>query len=222
MTTTPIKSNTTPLPTKTNEMSWDAFAEAITEAEQTERARLMEAIPTPAITAELGSDAWSNEWLAQRTASERRDDAVYSYCSKLILEIGKALAAAVPAFRSLDIDYEGCGDSGEACVITVYTDRPRKVDAEGKFVPWTHEENEAWNKQNDAANNILPSDLKEWMDETCWAIAYDKHPGFEIDAGGYGSIVVAPADEDDASSPLQLTIRHTERVEQSYDDEVLA
>ena len=220
--TTIIENISTPLPTKTNEMSWDAFAEAITEAEQAERARLMEVIPTPAMTAEPGSDAWNNEWLAQRLASDKRDAVFYSYCSKLILEIGKALAAAVPAFRSLDIEYEGCGDSGESCVITVYTDRQRKVDAEGKFIPWTNEENEAWLKESYAANQILPTYLKEWMDETAWMIAYNKHPGFEIDAGGFGQIVVARADEDDASSPLQLTISHTERVEQSYDDEVLA
>lgn len=220
--TTIIENISTPLPTKTNEMSWEDFYEAITDAEHTEKVRLLEVIPTPPMTAEPRSDAWNEEWFAQRRASDKRDAAFYGYCSKLILEIGKALASAVPAFRSLDIEYEGMGDSGEACVITIYTDRPRMFDAEGNFRRPTHEENEAFNQQQDAANNILPSDLKEWMDETAWMIAYNRHPGFEIDAGGFGQIVVARADEDDASSPLKLTIRHTERVEQSYDDEVLA
>ena len=220
--TTTIETISTPLPTKTNEMSWDAFAEAIVEAEQTERQRLLEAFPTPAMTAEPGSDAWNTEWLAQRRASQKRDSAVYAYCSKLILEIGKAVAAAVPDFRSLDVEYEGSGDSGEACVITVYLNRQMRFDAEGKYQRPSQEELDEQSKQHAAANNILPSHLKDWMDETCWAIAYDRHPGFEINEGGYGSIVVAPADEDDASSPLQLTIRHTERVEQSYDDVVLA
>ena len=198
------------------------LAEAITEAEQEERQRLLEAFPTPAITAELGSPAWNDEWLAQRRASQKRDDVFYRYCSKLILEIGKALALAVPSFRSLSVDYEGQGDSGESCVITVFIDRPAMFDAEGKWRRPTAEEDEAFSKQHAEANSVLPSYLKDWMDETCWAIAYDKHPGFEIDAGGYGVIEVAPDDEDDATSPLQLTIRHTQRTETHYEDEVLA
>ena len=35
-------------------------------------------------------------------------------------------------------------------------------------------------------------------------------------------INVKSADEDDPTAPFQLTIQHTERVEQSYDDVVLA
>jgi len=219
---TDIQNIPTPLPIKTDDMTWDAFTEAVVEAEEAEEARLLQAFPTPAMTAERGTDAWSLEWKAQHKASSYRKTLLMAYNSKLILEIGKAVAAAVPNFQSLDVEYEGCGDSGESCDITVYTDRPFQRDADGKVIPWTNEENEAFSKQQDAANNLIPSDLTEWMDETCWAIAYNEHPGFEINAGGYGSIVVAPADEDDASSPLQLTISHTQRVEQSYEDVVLA
>ena len=220
--TTTIENISTPLPTKTNEMSWDAFGEAIVEASSAEQSRLTEAIPTPAMTAEPGSDEWTSEWLAQRSASTKRSSELMAYNSQLILEIGRALAAELPNFRSLDVEYEGCGDSGEACEIGVYLSHPNRFDAEGNYQRPSQEELDERSKQQDAANNLLPSDLKEWMDETCWAIAYDKHPGFEIDAGGFGSIVVAPADEDDASSPLQLTISHTQRIEETYDDVVLA
>ena len=222
MTTTITENISTPLPIKTSDMSWDAFAEAIAEAEQAERARLMEAIPTPAITAERGTPAWTDEWLLQRAASEKRDGAVYAYCSKLILEIGKALASTVPMFCALDIDYEGCGDSGEACSISVRLNRVMSFDADGKFIRWTDEENQAFTTQYKEAQAILPTELTEWLDETCWAIAYNQHPGFEINEGGYGCISVAPANEDDPASPLQLTISHTERTEQTYDDVVLA
>ena len=216
--TTTIDNSSTTLPTKTADMSWDVFTQEIVDAYGAEEERLTEAFPTPAMSAEPGSDDWSSQWLAQRRAADERSSHLMSYASKLILQIGKALAAAVPNFRSLDVEYEGCGDSGEGCSISVFVDRLRKVDAEGKFVRWTDEENEAFRQQNEAANNILPSYLKAWMDETCWAIAYNQHPGFEINAGGYGQIVVAPADEDEEGSPLQLTISHTQRTEECYED----
>ena len=220
--TTTIENISTPLPTKTSGMSWDAFAEAIAEAEQAERARLMEAFPTPAITAKSGTPAWNDEWLAQRTASEKRDDAFYGYCSKLIVEIGKALASTVPMFCALDIDYEGAGDNGEACSITVRLNRVMSFDEDGKFIRWTDEQNQAYLTQYKEAQAVLPTQLTEWMDETCWAIAYQQHPGFEINEGGFGCLTVAPANEDDPTSPLQLTITHTERTEHTYEPSVLA
>ena len=82
--TTIIENISTPLPTKTNEMSWEDFYEAITDAEHTEKVRLLEAIPTPPMTAERGSGAWNEEWLAQRRASEKRDAALP--ISKMSLE----------------------------------------------------------------------------------------------------------------------------------------
>ena len=220
MTTTLIQA--TPVPVKTSDMSWDAFTEAIKSACDAEDARLLAEFPTPPITAERGSDGWMDQWAAQHAAGSKRRSALMNFSAKLVVAVGQALADCVPNFRSLDVDYEGSGDSGEACDISVYLNLEPLLDADGKWRRPTPEEDEARNRQRDEANNTLPAELTEWLDETCWAIAYDRHPGFEIDEGGYGQISVAPADEDDPTSPLQLTITHTERTETTYDEEVLA
>ena len=180
-----------------------------------------QAFPTPPMTAERGTDAWNLEWRAQHKASSYRKTLLMAYNSKLVLQIGKAVAAVVPDFGSLCVEYEGSGDSGEACDIHIYLKRAIKYDENGKFIPLTHEENQAFIKREAEANSILPSALEEWMDETCWAIAYNAHPGFEINEGGYGTIEVAENDEEEGS-PLRLTISHTERTEHTYNDEVLA
>ena len=220
MTSTIISATT--IPVKTDDMSWDDFTQLIIDAYSDEEVRLLHAIPTPPMTGTPGGEEWNNQWLAQRAAADKRSTQMISFASKLILEVGKALAAAVPTFSSLFIEYAGSGDSGEACDINVYVDRLYTKDTEGNFIPWTDEENKAFHQQHEAANNILPSQLTEWLDETAWGIAYSAHPGFEIDAGGFGQIVVAPADENEEGSPLQLTISHTDRVEETYPEEVLA
>jgi len=222
MTTTTItNTGTTPVPVKTDAMTWECFANDLVVASETEEARLLRAVPTPELTAERGTQAWDDDWAAQYHAGIKRRALLMKFNARLVLEVGKALAAAVPTFRSLDVEYQGSGDSGEACDISVFLHRPQRFDADGKPRWATHDENQEDNREADAAAALLPSELKEWLDETCWAIAYDRHPGFEIDAGGFGQIVVARADDDDLTSPLQLTINHTERVEQSYDEEVL-
>ena len=214
---------TTPVPVKTDAMTWECFANDIAVASETEAVRLTQAIPTPEITAERRTQAWDDAWAAQYHAGIKRRALLMKFNSRLVLEVGRALAAAVPDFRSLEIEYEGAGDSGEACDISVFIDNQfRTRNANGRYEPMTDDQREAFDRAYKEANSLLPKELMEWLDETCWAIAYDLHPGFEIDAGGFGQIVVKSADEDDPSAPLQLTINHTERVEQSYDEEVLA
>ena len=208
----------TKIPTKTDEMSWDLFTLALQTAATAEEQCLARNYPTPEITAERGTPQRNEQWFAQRGAADTRAYQLTLFHYKLIVEVGRALAAAVPNFRSLDIEYEGSGDNGEGCEITVYTDRPMKFDAEGKWVRPTAEESEEFTRQHDAANNILPSDLREWMDEICWSIAYHQHPGFEINEGGYGTITVEPADEDEEGSPLQLRISHTQRIEETEEE----
>ena len=220
MTTTLIQ--TTPVPAKTKDMSWEDFGVAIKSAVEAEEARLLTEFPTPPFTTEQGSDEWMKEWEAQRKAGYKREERLSAFNAKLVVAVGQALADCVPNFHSLDVEYEGSGDSGESCDISVCLALEPLLDAEGKWRLPTHEENEARNRQRDEANSTLPAELTEWLDETCWSIAYSAHPGFEIEAGGYGQICVSPSDEDDPASPLQLTITHTERTETTYDEEVLA
>lgn len=213
---------TSPLPTKTDDMSWDDFAAALKEASDAYALTLTTMFPTPKITAERGTQEWNIEWFAQRAAADKRTRQLMSYNAQLVVQVGKAIAAITPNFRSLDVEYEGCGDSGEICDVTVYTDRPLLFDEKGNRRPYTHEENEAENAKMDAANECLTKELRDWLDETCWAIAYDQHPGLEINEGSYGALRVEMRDEDVEGSPLVLKLSHTERVENCLDDVELA
>ena len=214
---------TTPaLPVKDERLDWDAFTEELNQASEECAALLTELMPTPEITAELGTQEWSNEWFAQRAAADKRSRELMKYNARLVVEVGKAIAAITPNFRSLDVSYEGSGDDGEISDITVYLDRPALYDADGNRRPYTHEENQVENAKSDAANECLTKELRSWLDETCWAIAYDQHPGLEINEGSFGSLVVEPEDEDVEGSKLVLRISHTERVERYLDDVELA
>lgn len=214
---------TTPsLPTKTADMSWDDFTVALKEASETYEITLTTEMPTPEITADRGTPEWNVAWFAQRAAADKRNRELMKYNAKLVLEVGKAIAAITPDFRSLDVEYEGCGDAGEICDISVYLDRPILLDEKGERRLYTNDENEAFLEKTRAATNLISGDLREWLDETCWAIAYDQHPGLEINEGSFGSLIVEPEDEDVEGSKLVLRLRHTERVERPLDDEELA
>ena len=203
-------------------MSWDDFAAVLTEASEAYATTLTTEMPTPEITAELGTQEWSNEWFAQRAAADKRSRELMKYNARLVVQVGKAIAAITPGFRSLDVSYEGSGDDGEISDITVYLDRPALYDADGNRRPYTHEENQVENAKSDAANECLTKELRSWLDETCWAIAYDQHPGLEINEGSFGSLVVEPEDEDVEGSKLVLRINHTERVENMLEPVELA
>jgi len=219
--TTTITPITSPVPAKTSGQSWDDFAEALKNASEAEASRLMSAIPTPPITADRSSDEWLGQYQAQRVASDKRSYQEVCFDAKLIVSIGQALADEVSDFNSLDISYAGSGDNGEDSEFNVYLNRPILLDDDGNRRRYTAAEHSDLINRENAATALLTGDLCEWMDETAWGIAYNSHPGFEIDAGGFGTLSVARADGDD-SSPLQLTISHTQRVEETYADEVLA
>lgn len=214
---------TTPsLPTKTDDMSWDEFAAALAFASASYQDILAMRMPIDEIEAERGTPEWNTAWFAQMRQSEKRRRELMKYNAQLVLQVGKAIAAITPDFRSLDVDYEGSGDAGEICDINIYLERPILLDSTGKPRLYTHEENKEFLDKTNAASAFIANDLREWLDETCWAIAYDQHPGLEINEGSFGSLVIEPEDEDVEGSPLVLRIRHTERVERPLDDEVLA
>ena len=217
MTITKEATALTPVPAKTDDLSWDDFTTALKAASEAEEVRLAEVIPIPAVTGKPGSDEWNSQFDANYRAKSQQRDALSRFQSKLVLAVGAAVAGEVEDFSSIDINYEGSGDSGEACDIYVSVSRKLNTDGNGKHVPFTDEETAAYRAKCDAANSLLSSDLREWLDETCWGIAYAAHPGFETDAGGFGTITIAREDGE-----LQLTLEHTERTEVSYATEVLA
>ena len=210
------------IPTKTADMSWAEYGEALKEASASYEDILQMEMPTPEIAAERGTPEWNTEWFAQLKHGEQRRSALMSYNARLIVALGEALRAAIPDFRSLDINYEGSGDSGERCDVTIYLDNPPRFDAQGERRATTEAEYKAYSTAQSEANKLIAGDLYDWLDETCWAIAYNQYPGFEINEGGFGSIRVEPTNEDEFASPLVMRITHTERVERTLDDVELA
>ncbi len=215
MTTTTINPTTTPVPVKTEGQTWDAFTEAIKSAVEAEEARLIAEYPTPAITAERGTTEWSEQYFSQRRASDDRNEIISRYTAKLIVSVGEALDALVPNFDALRVEYEGSGDQGEGCTFDVDIKREPPTNTVVPFegakprLAYTNDENQAWLQASSDALALLPDDLTEWLDETCWALAYSIHPGFEIDAGGFGNITV----QRNADGEMKLTLTHADRIE---------
>ena len=213
MTTTLIPA--TPVPAKTEAMSWEDFGVAIKSAVEAEEARLLAEFPTPPFTTEHGSDGWMKEWSAQRDAGYKRDELQSAFNAKLVAAVAEALADAVPNFEAFRVEYSGSGDSGEDCVLCVDIKREPPTHevipyegAKPRF-SYTNEENQAWLQAEKDALALLPRDLSEWIDETCWALAYQQHPGFEIDGGGFGNITASR----NAAGEMKLVITHTNRIE---------
>jgi len=213
--------NTTIIPVKTDDVSWDNFAALIRAAYETARHQLTVEIPTPPMTAERTSDEWMEQYRAQQDAARRRTAELNKYEAQLIASIAEALEASVPLFKELLVSYEGSGDSGESCDISVEVERgfePTKETSWGSLC-YTHQENEEYLARLKAATALLPSDLTEWLDEICWGLAYQQHPGFEIDAGGFGNITVKRND----AGVMKVSLEHTDRIEstETYEAEEL-
>jgi len=213
--TTTISSTTTTVPVKTDAQSWHIFTIAIKTAVEAEEARLIAEFPTPIITAELGSTEWNEQYFAQRRASDDRSEILSRFTAKLIVSVGEALASIVPNFDALRVEYEGSGDQGEGCTFDVDIRREPPTNTVVPFegakptLAYTNQENQAWLQASSDALALLPDDLTEWLDETCWALAYSIHPGFEVDAGGFGTITV----QRNADGVMKLTLTHADRVE---------
>lgn len=215
---TTIQNIYTPLPTKTDDMSWDTFSSLILSAYEAERQRLTEEIARPTTPPRDSSQGYgytAPEWMKyhelQRAADKRRTEALAKYEPKLIASIAEALDASVPFFKELLVRYEGSGDSGENCDISVELEwgfKPTKETSWGSLC-YTHQENEQMRAREKAAYDLMPSALINWLDETCWSLAYNEFPGFEIDAGGFGTITVK---RDDAGV-MKVYLDHTARYE---------
>ena len=215
MTTTTI--STTPVPVRTEGQSWDDFVEAIIAADNDEGTRLLQAFPTPEITAERGSDEWMPQYQAQVDASQTRDAAQQKFQARLIVAVTEAIEASVAGFQELTVEYAGSGDSGEDGYVSVSVGCVGEATIPHSHFPtrllYSQEQQDERARNQEIADGLLTDYLKEWLDETAWAIAYSKHPGFEIDAGGFGTITAA---RDEATGKMTLELSHTQRVEENY------
>jgi len=204
---------TTFIPVKATDMTWDDYASAIAEASSNESLRLITEITTPAITAEARTDEWNEQYQAQRQASHQRAALENTFNIRLVVAVAEALEAAVPNFRTLEIDYRGSGDNGESCDISVSADascvKPTQLSSWGQLI-YTDEERvrfSAIHAEADAVSaECLTEALTDWLDETSWDIAYATNPGFECNEGGWGQISV----ERNADGEMKMSLDHTQ------------
>lgn len=216
--------STTSIPSLAPDIAWNDFVDAIIEAASNESFRLLTAVPTPEITAEVRTDEWNEQYQAQRRASHQRDELQNSFNIRLVVAVAEALEASVPHFRTLEIDYRGSGDNGESCDIYVSADassiQPTQMSSWGHLI-YTDEERErvsAIHTEADAiSSGLLTEELTDWLDETAWSIAYNQNPGFETNEGGWGRISV----ERDADGEMKMSLDHTQMTATDYDTVVL-
>ncbi len=141
------------------------------------------------------------------------------------------LRAQQPELQYIGVEYDGCGDSGQIDSIFYGGDKPCdgrapfSVDvsddqplpdevAQGR----THQAGEwqpgvGWVKTSEPTN----ATAEQLISDLGWDLAYGRNPGFEINEGGYGNIVIR-ADEKDPSL-VRILLSHSERIIETNDYE---
>jgi hypothetical protein len=137
------------------------------------------------------------------------------------------LHAKYPDLRVIEISYNGSGDSGQVEDITFNpTWRlavEAKVEIDDEEMPdelcfgrthqgghWDLERTE-WIADKPDANIKLMA----LLDDFAWDLAYGQNPGFEINEGGFGEIVISG--DSDNPEDIQIELAHHERVESTND-----
>lgn len=163
------------------------------------------------------------DWSAIYLENQRN---LKSEASKAAAKLGKIfahLAELNPALATIEISYDGAGDSGQVDCISYY-DTDRKLIAveddqplpdaiadgmqrtPGRWVP-----GEGF-VASGAPRNVSADELLSYLG---WDLAYGTNPGFEINEGGYGTITVAASDLD--PNEISITLSHSERYFQTID-----
>jgi hypothetical protein len=134
------------------------------------------------------------------------------------------LRAEYPDLQYIEIEYDGGGDSGQIDSIFYGGDKtsdyvapfsvdvsdnqplPDEITQERTHQPGEWQPGVGWVDTGERTNvtaERLISDLG-------WDLAYGCHPGFEINEGGCGRIVIR-ADEDDPAM-VRVSVSHSERI----------
>ena len=136
-----------------------------------------------------------------------------------------------PELQYIEIEYDGCGDSGNVesifyggnqttdhvapFSVDVSDDQPLPDEvAQGR----THQPGE-WQPGVGWVTTGKPANVtaERLISDLAWDLAYGQNPGFEINEGGYGKIVIT-ADEWDPST-VRITLSHSERIIHTNDYE---
>ena len=141
-------------------------------------------------------------------------------------KIFKHLQSVNPELMTIEVQYDGSGDSGEIESIgyykrpfsTVMYDPASEIDVtdseplSGELTNGMVKNRSFWNPETRSMVQQEPSPptARELIDDLAWDVAYGKHPGFEINEGAYGTVVIYQ-DEDDE---VQVQLTHNERIEE--------
>jgi hypothetical protein len=141
------------------------------------------------------------------------------------------LRAQNPELQYIEIEYDGSGDSGNVesifyggnktsdCVapfsVEISDDQPLPDEAAqgrthqlGKWQPYG-----GWVTTGERVN----ATAEQLISDLGWDLAYGRNPGFEINEGAYGRIVIT-ADEEDPSV-VRISLSHSERIIETNDYE---
>jgi len=132
--------------------------------------------------------------------------------------------------HKITITYEGSGDSGDISDITV---EPAECNTEilkelnqllDEDMPAEFNYQRTVGQQYDSKAMCWkpvvapdPSSISEALDAIAWDVAYGYHPGFEINEGGFGEIIIRQATEEE----LEDGIEHGVSIEINHNNNVI-
>lgn len=137
-----------------------------------------------------------------------------------------------PRLGAIEVEYDGCGDSGQvetvhyaaikpedqqalAEAFDTLEDQPLPDDVAGgrQHTPGHFVPGKGWVTTGQTVN----FSAAQLIDELAWDLAYGRHPGFEINEGGYGTVRITE-DTNDAGEPIiRVSLSHSERIIETND-----
>lgn len=174
-----------------------------------------------------------------------RNNQIRSEMQEAIVSLRKTflyLHGANPELNKISIRYYGSGDSGSVDEVKFFgkppADRPYSepdldaesfplskpmpveiIDAPARTTRWDPDEQRVVDVP---ARNQTPDEI---LDRTAWDLAYGENPGFEINEGGYGDVIVTfrdeyePSDTPPTEADILVRLEHKEIVETTNDYE---
>lgn len=141
------------------------------------------------------------------------------------------LRSEYPDLRYIEVEYDGCGDSGQIDSIfygankesehvapfSVLVDDAQPLpDAVAKgHCRQTFEWQPGFGSVDTGERSNFTAE--QMISELAWDLAYGQNPGFEINEGGFGKVNIA-ADEDDPSL-VRVSLSHSWRITKTDDYE---
>lgn len=137
-----------------------------------------------------------------------------------------------PRLDAIEVEYDGCGDSGQVETVHYAAIKPedqqalaeafdtiagqplpKEIAGDKSFTPGRYVPGEGWVTTGEEVS----FSAKLLIDELAWDLAYGRNPGFEINEGGYGTVRISE-DTNDAGEPIiRVSLSHSERIIETND-----